>query len=51
MISSYSVSTGIWYQNIGIQLSKVVFPRVDDWLTGLSGFEMSHFIHVVYKNK
>ena len=32
----------VWYQNLGIQLPKVVFPRVDGWSMGPPGFGASH---------
>ena len=31
----------IWYQSLGIRLSKVIFQRVDSWLTRPPGFGAS----------
>ena len=31
----------IWYQSLGVRLPKIVFPRVDGWSTGPSGFRAS----------
>ena len=49
VVSSFSVSTNIfipvWYQSLGMRLHKIVFPRVDDWLMGPSGFGTSHVLY------
>ena len=31
----------VWYQSLGVRLPKVVFPRVDCWSMGPSGFRVS----------
>ena len=31
----------VWYQSLGVRLPKVVFPRVDGWSMGPSGFRVS----------
>ena len=31
----------VWYQSLGMQLPKVVFPRVDGWSTGPPIFKAS----------
>ena len=41
LLDIHSYLIPVWYQSLGIRLPKVVFPRVDGWSTGPSGFRVS----------